>query len=188
MAVEFTPLLRLPEFLIGVFLGRAYVLGFRFPPALCAVLSYMSLSVIVGTLARGPVAPRPLLANGLLAPAFAVLIYSLAQGQGLLARLLALPILVLLGEASYGIYILQIPIAYLMRISPPLNSSRVLGAYLAALIGAALLSRRFVETPLRHRIRGWLLRADSGAAMRRAGFPANVVYLKATPAASHRNS
>jgi peptidoglycan/LPS O-acetylase OafA/YrhL len=38
---------------------------------------------------------------------------------GLLARLLSLPTLVLLGEASYGIYILQIPVSYLLRQPPP---------------------------------------------------------------------
>jgi peptidoglycan/LPS O-acetylase OafA/YrhL len=67
--------------------------------------------------------PRPLLANGLLVPLFAILIYSLAEGGGLLARLLSLPTLVLLGEANYGIYILQIPVSYLLRQPPSIHRS-----------------------------------------------------------------
>jgi hypothetical protein len=39
MAVEFTPLLRLPEFLIGMLLGRAYVGGFRLTPGMTKLLS-----------------------------------------------------------------------------------------------------------------------------------------------------
>ncbi len=187
MFVEFTPLLRLPEFLIGVLLGRLYVLGFRFRPMVCAMLSYISLPVIVGCLACGSVVPRPLLANGLLAPCFAVLIYSLAEGKGLLARLLAIPTLVLLGEASYGIYILQIPVSYVLRIPPPLNSLAVLAVYVAVLIGVALLSWRFVETPLRQRIRSWLMGSDSRPVAERAGSSGSVVSLATLTAAPHQN-
>ena len=158
MAVEYTPLLRLPEFLIGLLLGRAYVLGFRFPPAAAKAIGFLSAVALLACLAYGPAIPRPVLANGLLAPLFALLIYSLAEGQGWLARGLSLPFLVLLGEASYGIYILQIPVSYVFRVPPPHHSFATFGLYLIALIGTALLSWRFVESPLRGRIRQWLLK------------------------------
>ena len=106
----------------------------------------------------GPSIPRPVLANGLLAPLFALLIYSLAEGKGWLARCLSLPFLVLLGEASYGIYILQIPVSYVLRVPPPHHSFATFGLYLIALIGVALLSWRFVESPLRGPVRTWLLK------------------------------
>ena len=162
MAVEFTPLLRLPEFLIGMLLGRAYVLGFRLTPGMSKVLSCCSLLAVLVCLAFGPAIPRPLLANGLLVPLFAILIYSLAEGQGLLARLLSLPVLILLGEASYGIYILQIPVSYLLRQPPPHTSVLTLCVYLIALVVAALLSWRFVESPLRPRIRNLLVKRNTG--------------------------
>ncbi len=156
MAVEFTPILRLPEFVMGLVLGRAYVLGLRGTPKLNKMLSYASLLAIFACLAASAAIPRPLLAGGALAPLFAVLIFSLADGNGLPARFFSLSFLVLLGDASYGIYILQIPVAYLLGVPPPLYSPRVLAIYLAVLIVGALLSWRFVESPMRLRIRHWL--------------------------------
>lgn len=155
MAVEFTPLLRLPEFAIGILLGRAYRLGFSFG-RLSAPLSYLSATAILVTLALCPSIPHPLLANGLLVPLFACLLFSLAHAKGLLARFLSQPLIVMLGEASYGIYILQIPIAYVLRLPPPHTSLKTFGIYLFALLCASVLSWRFVESPLRIRIREWL--------------------------------
>jgi peptidoglycan/LPS O-acetylase OafA/YrhL len=84
MAVEFTPLLRLPEFLIGMLLGRAYVGGFRLTPGMTKLLSCCSLLVVLICLAYCLAISRPLLANGLLMPLFAILIYSLAEGEACL--------------------------------------------------------------------------------------------------------
>lgn len=89
MAVEFTPLLRLPEFLIGVLLSRFFVLGFAIRPGLSRGLSYASAALVVAVLCFSAGIPHPILANGLLAPLFAVLILSLAYGEGLLAKFLS---------------------------------------------------------------------------------------------------
>ena len=174
MAVEFTPLLRVPEFLIGMLLGRAYVLGFRFTPRVSKALSPCSLIAILTCLAYDSTIPRPLLANGLLVPLFAVLIYSLAEGKGLLAQMLSRPSLILLGEASYGIYILQIPVSYLLGQPPPHRSVLTLCVYLVVLVGAALLSWRFVESPLRPRIKNLLVRKNAGPVRWRVESPARV--------------
>ena len=156
MAIEFTPLFRLPEFLMGVLMGRAYVLGFRVPAAVARWSGYLGLLAIAGCLAVSSAIPRPLLAGGLLAPLFAIVIFAFAEGEGWLARFLSRRTLVLLGEASYGIYILQIPVAYVLRVPPPLHSLTVFFGYFVVLIGAALLSWRFVEAPLRVYLRDWL--------------------------------
>jgi len=160
MALEFTPLLRLPEFLIGVLLGRCYMLGLRLSSRVGSALTYTSVVAVLVCLALSPYIPRPLLATSLLAPLFAALIYGLAQGESLLARALSLPWLVCLGEASYAIYILQIPVAYLLRRPPPYNSLLMLGFYLAILFVIALLSWHFVELPLRRRIREFFQPAE----------------------------
>lgn len=156
IAVEFTPLLRLPEFLIGILLGRAFSLGTVLSPVLSEILSYLSAIGIFVVLAHSSAIPHPILANGLLIPLFAVLVYSLAAGKGLLAGMLSLPVTVLLGEASYGIYILQIPIAYVLRMPPPLISLRMFTIFSTVLIVAALLSWRFIESPLKAPLRRWL--------------------------------
>ncbi len=155
MAIEFTPLLRLPEFLAGVLLGRAYVQG-AFNAIHGSVVALLSSLAIVGLLAATPSIPHPLVANGLLMPLFAMLIVSLARGQGIVAALLSRPFMVLLGEASYGVYILQIPVAYVLRLPPPIHSLAALCVYLVALVTASLLSWHFVETPARKFLRGRL--------------------------------
>lgn len=151
-AIEFTPLLRLPEFLIGILLGRAFSLGLltRFSGR---SMPYLCLASIAGILAFLPEIPHPLLANGLLLPLFAGLIISLAQRRTLLSRLLSIRSLVLLGEASYGIYILQIPVAYLLRMPPPSQTLGQFGIYCAALLIASILCFHYVERPLRRYLR-----------------------------------
>jgi peptidoglycan/LPS O-acetylase OafA/YrhL len=154
MAVEFNPLLRLPEFLIGILLGRAYNLGLL-PQLSSSIFSNLSATSILAILTFCPFIPHPLLANGLLIPLFAILIYSLAAGKGLLAYGLSRPTMILLGEASYGLYILQIPMALVLRVPPPHNSLRTFAIYFVVLISTAILSWRFVESPLRICIRRW---------------------------------
>lgn len=160
MVVEFNPLLRLPEFMIGIFLGRAYSLGLTFPRG-SQTLSYVSALCLCLVLAFYPFLPHPLLANGLLAPLFALLILSLAPGKGWLACFLSRPLVVMLGEASYGLYILQIPVSYWLRMPPPHHSLRTFGLYLLILLSAALLSWRWVESPLRTRLRQWLTKDET---------------------------
>jgi peptidoglycan/LPS O-acetylase OafA/YrhL len=155
MAIEFNPLLRLPEFVLGMLLGRLYVIGYRWTPGMSRTLSYLSTAAILLTLTFSSSIPHPLLANGLLAPLFAVLIYALAGGAGFLAKLLSLRPLILLGEASYGIYILQIPVAYLFHTMPPIQTWSTFAIYSLGLIAISLLSLRYIETPMRTRIRRW---------------------------------
>ena len=148
MVVEFSPLLRLPEFLIGILIGRAFVSGLaeRIPQR---GVSYLSATFIFGLLAFVPGIPHPLLANGLLVPFFVCLILGLSKDQGAFKKLLSLPLLVTLGEASYGIYILQIPVSYLLHAPPPHHSLITFASYLMVLLVVSLLSWRFIELPLR---------------------------------------
>lgn len=155
MAVEFTPLFRLPEFIIGILLGRLYVLGYRLKPAHSRMISYGSAAAILLVLSFSSSIPHPILSSGL-APLFGLLVFSLADGEGSLAKFLSLPVLILLGEASYGIYILQIPVSYVLHTLPPIQEWKTFGVYSVTLIMLSLLSLKFVETPLRGRIRKWL--------------------------------
>jgi peptidoglycan/LPS O-acetylase OafA/YrhL len=159
MAIEFTPIFRLPEFAIGILLGRAYVMG-RFRRLNGNLLAALAFVSIFGVLAFCPHLPHPILANGLLAPLFALLIVSLAQAKGPIAGFLALPFMVTLGEASYGIYILQIPLALLINRPPPYHSIKMLCLYCALLMLCSVISWRFVESPLRKNIRRWLSKPD----------------------------
>jgi peptidoglycan/LPS O-acetylase OafA/YrhL len=107
--------------------------------------------------------------NGLFVPAFVALIWGIgASRRGVLSRVFALSPLVLLGEASYGIYILQAPVAVVAR-----SAERALGlrlsedaffwSYYGLLVLVSVICFRFVETPLRERIKV-AYRAASGRA------------------------
>jgi peptidoglycan/LPS O-acetylase OafA/YrhL len=160
--LRYHPLVRLPEFLLGIGLGRLYA----HPPLRATVARHAGLlattaaALILGVLALGPRVPYVLLHNGLLAPAFAVLLLALATGEGLPARLLRHPWAVRLGEASYSLYILHIPLLMVSRSiagqvlgREVLDTPAFLAGFLVLAITTSLVSHRLVEQPLNHRLR-----------------------------------
>ena len=159
------PLARLPEFLMGVALGKLFMprsadgairlarrVGHRWRPGLVGAAALLG---IVGLLAAGP-SPVVLVNEALLDPLFALLIYALAFGEGPLARFFALPLLGLLGEASYALYILHWPLwdwstrAVERFVDPAVTQSAAFfAAYLCVAVVVSVLSLRFVERPAR---------------------------------------
>ena len=91
--------------------------------------------------------------NGLLAPAFLAIIIFLAKHKGVVSKLLCAPLLILLGEASYSLYILQKPIhgIYDKVIVPriPLSDTLHFYIFLILLIALSIASFKFLETPMR---------------------------------------
>ena len=168
MALKFNPLARLPEFLFGVLLGWCFVreraAGARKGSG--AVLAALGTALLVGAGAAGPRLPYPLMHNALLAPASGLLVYGLARGGGALGWLLARPTLVRLGGASYALYLLQYPVSVAVfaladGLSPWVElrtHGRLLALVLLLGVSASLWVHRFVETPLRARVREALKR------------------------------
>ncbi len=112
----FSPISRLPEFLIGICLG--YWLSRSRPalsPSRATGLELTALALLIsGWVALGAhPQSKTWLDSGLLSPLFALLIVALALGSGLMARLLSIHPFQLLGNASYAIYILQEPVPHL---------------------------------------------------------------------------
>lgn len=149
------PILRLPEFIAGLALGRAFVAipSFRIPRA--SIAAALAIAGLLATLAYCDFPPANLFATSLLDPIYAVLILALASGAGPISAILSAPVLVLLGDASYAIYVLQVPVFRICR--------RFAGAGLVASLGSAIvlmiasvLVYKFIETPARRRIRAWL--------------------------------
>jgi peptidoglycan/LPS O-acetylase OafA/YrhL len=153
-ALTFGPLLRLPEFVVGVALGRLYF-DARVREAIRAravPLSIGAVVVYVATCASS--APYVILHNGLLVPVVAVLVVSLATDRGPVARVLALPALVALGDASYAMYILHVPIEmYALKAfgrDAWVRSPALLAVYIGLVVVAALVCFRWFETPIRN--------------------------------------
>jgi peptidoglycan/LPS O-acetylase OafA/YrhL len=172
-AVELNPLLRLPEFLLGMALGRCFVLrdprtGPATRPGFGRALSLLALAGIVAVLSVGGHLPRVCLHNGLLSPLFALLIYSLAREKCLPARLLSARALVVLGEASYALYILHVPlrawlyrVLYWLGLEVELSWPLFLG-YAALSVATAVLVYYLVERPAQKWLRQRVFRLSEG--------------------------
>jgi len=95
--------------------------------------------------------------NGLLAPAFLLFIIILASSKGVISNILKHKWLILLGEASYSLYILQKPIhgLYDKIITPrvPLSETTHFYIFLILLILISIASFKYFETPMRYYIR-----------------------------------
>jgi peptidoglycan/LPS O-acetylase OafA/YrhL len=165
------PIARLPEFLIGVGLGYLFIRQRTSPAAALAsrraagIAMGGALALLVG-LSLHKAVPFPLVHNGLFAPLFALVIYGLAWERGWFARLLSTRPLVLLGEASYALYILHMPVwAWGLKFAPLLGiegaqqSASWFVIYAVAVVGLAVAAYQFVERPARTRLRRRLTRA-----------------------------
>ncbi|KLU24643.1 hypothetical protein EOS_19135 [Caballeronia mineralivorans PML1(12)] len=144
--VNFTPVLRIGEFIAGICMARLYLSQglarkFRFDVAAFAALA-AAIAVIV--------LANHLLAKALLFPAFILLLYFLARAAGPLSRWLGSKPMVLLGEASFAFYILHVPLfRYAKMLFPSVATSPVpfLG-FLLALTAVSIFSFLSIEKPL----------------------------------------
>jgi len=91
--------------------------------------------------------------NGLISPAFLLFIWLLASSQGRIQQWLSHPLLILLGEASFSLYILQKPVfgLYNKVLEKKLNLGDVADFYIALilLIIISIASFKLFETPAR---------------------------------------
>jgi peptidoglycan/LPS O-acetylase OafA/YrhL len=170
--LKFNPLLRLPEFVMGIFLGKIFSLRirstFESDNESGRSLKWFGAVVLVtlSALAVHGHIPKAFVHNGLFDPLFALLLFALASaGSNRRVRAFCHPALIRLGEASYALYILHIPIkGWLMGGIKTLHLSRdprtlsmLLVVYVASTVVISLLTYRFIEVPARRFLKGWLL-------------------------------
>lgn len=154
--IMFNPLMRLPEFLIGMVAGLSFVRQ-RQNEVRSARWGYVAtLAVLtwVGLLTISDHIPFLPLHNSLLAPLFALMIYAVGSGTGWIVRCLSSPICILLGEASYALYIIHVPLAVVFGWAG-LVPETMAGLLLLVLlmVGVSVVVLRTVETPARLAIR-----------------------------------
>lgn len=155
------PLIRLPELLLGLSVGRWFLAQRTALEAQRREWGWVAATSLIGIVGLSMIWPIwlwPFMQNGLLAPLYAMLIIGLAVGEGRLVELLSSRIAVALGAWSYAMYILHVPISLgydwlAKQISLPsqLSFPGVLFRLLVTLgICAGVFA--FIEEPLRRRI------------------------------------
>jgi peptidoglycan/LPS O-acetylase OafA/YrhL len=145
------PLLRLPEFVLGIGLAelarRDRLSSLRLPP----ILAVLALLIVMAQPPATWIAPAATILS-------ALLIVSVVNGRdGAVARVLSTPSLVLLGGASYAIYLLAVPVRAMFE-HAGLVSTPALLCYPLVLLAGGLAAFLAVEKPaqrwLRHVLGG----------------------------------
>ncbi len=166
----YLPIFRLPEFMFGLALGLLFT---RVPPlpAVWRQVTWLAgcIGFGIGFIEISPLIPGEFINNGLLMPFLGLVLFGLAYSK---SRVFNHPLFVRLGDASYSLYLLHIPIwNWLLHIDGHLANFQTYSPrlffliYLACVIGASLLSMTFIEAPARRLIRkGFGLRSSSIAA------------------------
>jgi peptidoglycan/LPS O-acetylase OafA/YrhL len=152
--VKFFPLVRLPEFLMGMAMG---VIFLREPVRRerATVIILAGVAALVAIIAMSPRIPYPILHDGLLAPAYAAVIYGAALNPKWLS-VLESKFFILLGESSYSFYLLHsfLVSVYFMP-QGKLRETGILGTAIGFLlpIVVSILVFKFIETPARRWLR-----------------------------------
>jgi peptidoglycan/LPS O-acetylase OafA/YrhL len=140
------PVMRWPLFALGVIAGRLYTMGWRSPnwvPVTSAVVAVFALTLSPDS------TWVHLNRDAVLAPLFALMILGLADARVRLPR-----IAIVLGQASYALYILQFPLWQLVWGTSLPGKLWQAWVFLPILVSASVMVYQFVERPAERWIRG----------------------------------
>jgi peptidoglycan/LPS O-acetylase OafA/YrhL len=155
--IKFNPLVRLPEFVMGMVCGLWFLRDSKrrnMTPVILAAIALFAIAVQFS--AR---IPYPILHTGLLAPLFAVVVLGLAYRPAW-SRVVENRVFVLLGDASYSFYLLHATIitsamSHLYRTSPAFAHSTVAAAVpLTIAVAVSVAVYLLVEQPARRKLAG----------------------------------
>ncbi len=168
IVMVYNPLLRYSEFLAGCLAGQFFMSArhVRLMQSRRArnILVIASLAVVALRIASsdytGPSFALWLadvsVKYAIFIPPFALIILALASGPTFLSRLLEHRTLVLLGEASYALYIIHWPVTSFLRMGflGTLGTPWVHGLFLLGTVALSVFCYRWIEVPWRRRLRG----------------------------------
>jgi peptidoglycan/LPS O-acetylase OafA/YrhL len=153
-ALKFNPLARLPDFVMGACCGFLFLRNWV-DRKWATPLLVGGLLAFLAVVALSPQIPYPILHNSILAPAFSAIILGLALQPGWTSFLEVKP-LVLLGDASYTLYLLHsFILSMYFNAFGQLRHISFWGVTIGLMIpvAVALLVYRFIEEPARRRLR-----------------------------------
>ena len=156
--VRRSPLFALPEFLAGVSLAWLYLL-YPTRARYAGAMVLTAAALLAAALYFADALPALALHNGLLIPLYALLLLGLAQlsrQRSALARVLASPPLVLLGEASYALYLTHYLFGiWLIHAFHVDTGMRSIGWKLAILLPVSIAVHLWIERPCRSALLRW---------------------------------
>jgi len=155
----FGPPLHLSSFLLGILVARwlslkqerkerSSVKAWQANTVLGVSVVALLACVQLDTLSHGP----NLYSHGMLAPIFVAMIWSLTVTSTAVTRWLSGKWMVALGNASYSVYLLHVPVLRLFTRYGG-EAAHLYPLYVALCVGLGVLSSRLFETP----IRSWLM-------------------------------
>lgn len=162
--VRFNPLVCLPQFMVGMAAGLLFLRS----KAAAQIGTWFAIAGAGGfsmaVVFREQI-PYPMLHSGLLAPAFAAIIFGVAL-RPRWTRLLESRALVLLGESSYSLYLLHFTVIWAALVMFGTMAATITGnlAVLTVSLLISVASYKFIEVPARKRLRELSLRNLSTAA------------------------
>ena len=158
-----TPLFWVAHFVAGMLMSRIFGIS-RFQTAWRQKskpwLSFGDVALVV-VIALSLMPPhdqawRHILRHGALMPLYMFVLYDLAMGRGLVARVFSLPGMSFLGQLSFSIFIWQnlfMALGFGMAAAAPQSTSLSFWFAVIGLLGMAVISTRYIEKPLARRLR-----------------------------------
>ena len=159
-ALRYNPASHLYEFLLGILTARLHFILQENPrrtrwlrgaaPWLLAACVGTYLAIVPWT----TLLPLQLLAHGIFSPLFCAALLALASGNVGVNKIFSAAWSVLLGEASYSLYLIHVPIFFMLRLPLEKYGGPLFLVYVCLCIGLSVLSYLYIEKPSRR----WILR------------------------------
>ncbi|MDR3723197.1 MAG: hypothetical protein P4K83_01740 [Terracidiphilus sp.] len=112
--------------------------------------------VFVAIIALANQIPFLLMSNGMMVPAFSLIILGLVNVENVVSFILTRPWMLILGESSYAIYLFHGVLFFPMRKIVSVDSRLFWMAFIAVLMSMSLLLYHFIEKPLRGYFVRWI--------------------------------
>lgn len=157
--VSYFPLFHLPQFIFGMALGRLYLFGRTHSPKIHVSMFCIGAIGLVFVFGGRSLLPSWTQTDATLVLLFGLVIFGGARAEGAF-KVFTFPSFILLGEASYSIYILHIPIWFWWNwftrkiFHSSLPAFPNFAIYFALVVVASVLCYLYVEKPMRRWILG----------------------------------
>ncbi|MEO6981742.1 MAG: acyltransferase [Edaphobacter sp.] len=159
---SYDPVPHLFIFLLGICLARLSVWISENPERLQRLQQYAPWMLLgsSATVLAIPVfdlqIPEILMQHGLLAPLFGLMILAFASGNRLISSLFSANWLVVLGEGSYALYLIHVPIGAIFRRWIERYDAPMFLVYVGVTVGLSVVILKCLETPARR----WILEKE----------------------------